>query len=74
MAPPTSDGHVDTTCSWRVGLWDMPSDVGWRRDPDLGSSLGSVMTCFVTLSKILIFSRVSICSNDKMNRGFLLRS
>ena len=42
MVPLTRDEHVDTTCSWRVGLWDLPSDVGWRRNPDIGSSLGSV--------------------------------
>ena len=42
MAPPISDGPLDTTRSWSMGLWDLPSDVGWKRDPDLGSSLGSV--------------------------------
>ena len=41
-APLMSDGPLDTTRSWSMGLWDLPSDVRWKRDPDLGSSLGSV--------------------------------
>ena len=42
MAPPARDGHMDTTCSQRLRLWDLSSAVRWTRDPDLGSRLGSV--------------------------------
>ena len=46
MATPAGDGGMNTTYSQRLGLWDLPSAVGWRRDPDLGSRLGSVYNLF----------------------------
>ena len=55
MAPPAGDGGMDTTCSWRLGLWDLPSAVGWRRDPDLGSRLGSVYNLFCDSEKDIHF-------------------
>ena len=46
VAPPAGDGGMNTTYSQRLGLWDLPSVVGWRRDPDLGSRLDSVYNLF----------------------------
>lgn len=46
VAPPGSDGGMNTTYSQRLGLWDLPSAVRGRRDPDLGSRLGSVYNLF----------------------------
>ena len=40
--PLSSDGHTNTTRSWRVGLWDLPELGRGEGDPYLGSSLGSV--------------------------------
>lgn len=42
MAHPADDGHMDRICSWRLGLWKLPSAVRWRKDSDLGSSLGAI--------------------------------
>ena len=39
--PLASNGHTNTTRSWRVGLWDLP-ELGRGGDPYLGCSLGSV--------------------------------
>ena len=44
--PSGSDGGMNTTYSQRLGLWDLPSAVRGRRDPDLGSRLGSVYNLF----------------------------
>ena len=46
MATPAGDGGMNTTYSQRLGLWDLPSAVRGRRDPDLGSRLGSVYNLF----------------------------
>lgn len=46
VAPPGGDGGMNTTYSQRLGLWDLPSAVRGRRDPDLGSRLGSVYNLF----------------------------
>lgn len=51
----SSDGGMNTTCSQRLGLWDLPSAVRWRRGPDLGSEATQFITCFVTLRKAFIF-------------------
>ena len=74
MAPLTKDGQW-TPCvhrGWDSGtglmLWDGGGTLIWV------PVLAQFITCFVTLSKMFIFSRVSICSNDKMNRDFLLHS
>ena len=43
QGPLASDGHTDTTCSGRVGLWDLPELGRGEGEPYLGSSLGSVI-------------------------------
>ena len=75
MAPPASDVGMDTTYihrGWDSGtclvLWGGGGTLIWV------PGLAQFITCFVTLRKMFIFSRVSISSNYKMNRGFLLHS
>ena len=74
VAPPGGDGGMNTTYSQRLGLgtclvlWGGGETLIWV----LG--LAQFITCFVTLRKTFIFSRVSTSSNYKMNGGFLLHS
>ena len=52
-----SDGR-DTTCSWRVGPWDLSPLVQEKgENPDLVPVLALLISFFVTLTKTFIFSQ-----------------
>ena len=71
--PLASDGHTNATCSWRVGLWELPELGGDEGEPYLGSSLGSVINLLCDSEcDCLLSLRVSVSSNCRMDRGFLL--